>query len=309
MTTELYKKHRPRKMSQVIGQDSVCKMLTDMVKRKELPHSLLLHGPSGTGKTTIARILRAGLKCSKTDFIEMNSANARGIDMVRDISNKMKMAPLGGQSRIWMIDEAHQLSKDAQNAFLKILEDTPSHVYFFLATTDPQKLIKTVRTRCTDIPLTSLKPSEITELVEGIASQENINLASEVSLQISVVAEGSPRKALVLLDSISHVPEDQQLDLVLAADVERQAIEIARTLIKPRAKWSDVAKLLKEVKEDPESIRWMILGYANTIMLGGGKLTPKAALIIEVFSENFYDSKKAGLTAACYEVLKNMDQK
>lgn len=304
---ELYRKHRPKNLSQVIGQDKACKMLSQMAKTNSLPHALLLHGPSGVGKTTIARILRRSLRCSKLDFVEVNCADFRGIDMIREIRSRMMLSPMGGDTRIWLIDEAHQLSSQAQNAFLKMLEDTPNHVYFLLATTHPQKLLKTIRTRCTDVPLKLLTNAEITIVVQNVYRAENLKITKEVGQAICKIADGSPRQALVLLGAVAQLETAQeQLEWIQSADTERQAIEIARTLIRPGATWPQIAKLLKEVEEDPESLRWMVLGYANTVLLGGGKIAPKAALIIEAFRDNFYDSKKAGLTAACWEVLGSM---
>jgi DNA polymerase III gamma/tau subunit len=304
MSTELYKKHRPRKFSEMIGQDVVVRMLLKKVKTKTLPHTILLHGPSGCGKTTIARILRTNLRCSSQDFVEVNCADFRGIDMVRDIRSRMVLSPIGGETRVWLIDEAHQLSSQAQNAFLKMLEDTPEHVYFILATTDPQKLINTIRTRCMEVGLRGLSGPQIQSLLTSIGEAEGISVPEAVADRIVDAAGGSPRKALVLLDSVRSVTgEEHQLALLASADSERQAIELARLLIKPRVTWAEVAKAIKQIEEEPETLRWMILGYATSIVLGGGKLASLGALIIQAFRDNFYDSKKAGLTIACWEVV------
>ena len=155
---ELYKKYRPKNFKRIVGQPTITEQLTSMTRSNQFPHSSLFSGPSGCGKTTLARIMRNKLDCGDQDFQEVNCADFRGIDMVRDIRNRMNLAPIGGECRVWLIDEAHQLSSQAQNAFLKILEDTPSHVYFMLATTDPQKLIPTIRTRCAEFKVSSLNP-------------------------------------------------------------------------------------------------------------------------------------------------------
>jgi len=143
-------------------------MLAQMVKRNKVPHTLLFSGPPGCGKTTLARILRKKLNCGKYDFSEVNCADFRGIDMVRDIRSHLQQAPISGDCRVWLIDEAHKLSNDAQNAFLKMLEDTPNHVYFFLATTNPQKLLKTIRTRCTEVVVKSLGDKNMEELIDDV---------------------------------------------------------------------------------------------------------------------------------------------
>ena len=137
--TELYRKYRPTSFKQVVGQEEAIRTLTELGKRKAIPHAILFTGPSGVGKTTLARILQRKLKCVGNDFVEMNAANDRGVGIIRSIQNKVGLAPMLGSCRIWLMDEAHQLTSDAQSAFLKLLEDTPSHVYFMLATTDPQK--------------------------------------------------------------------------------------------------------------------------------------------------------------------------
>ena len=139
--SELYKKHRPKTLARVVGNKSTVEALRSMLEARTLPHTLLFHGPSGTGKTTLARIVKNELGCLPTDFHEHNSSDFRGIDFIRELRSKVNLAA-AGPCRVWIIDECHQLTRDAQNAALKILEDTPSHVYFFLCTTDPQKLIK-----------------------------------------------------------------------------------------------------------------------------------------------------------------------
>lgn len=300
---ELYKKHRPTDLKSLVGQPHL-KILKKMLKENELPHSILFTGSSGCGKTTVARILRTELDCGKEDFHEVNCADFRGIDMVRDIRSRMNLAPMNGSTRCWLIDEAHQLSSQAQNAFLKILEDTPKHVYFFLATTDPNKLINTIRTRCSSFKMESLKPKSAVELLESVMDKEGIEIEDEVIDAVVNLGDGSPRQLLVLLDSIKHLDDsEEQLSLIYKSETKREAIEIARTLMKPKPVWSEVAAVLKTVQEEPESIRWMMLSYANSILLKGGRKAGHAYIIIDAFRDNFYDSKKAGLSAACYEIV------
>ena len=109
---------------------------------------ILFTGPSGTSKTTLARIYKNHIGCSDMDFVELNAANFKGIDTVRDIIRDMNLSPMKGPVRMWLIDECHKMTNDAQNAFLKSLEDVPSHVRFCLATTDSSKLLKTLVSRC-----------------------------------------------------------------------------------------------------------------------------------------------------------------
>ena len=305
MSNELYKKHRPTKFNEIIGQDSSIKVLQTKLKSKTLPHALLFSGPSGCGKTTLARILRKKLGCGKHDFTELNTADFRGIEMVRDIRSHLYQAPISGKCRIWLIDECHKMTGDAQNAFLKMLEDTPNHVYFMLATTDPQKLKNTIRTRCTEIVVRTLNHKSMLKLFSHICTMEKTKLSEEVIEKIIECSNGSARKALVLLDQVIGLDnEDDMIEAIKTTTAEVQAIVIARALFNPRTKWIEMAKILKEtVDEEPEQIRWMILGYAKNVLLSGGKLSSRAYLIIDTFRDHFYDSKWAGLVASAYEII------
>lgn len=300
---ELYKKYRPKSLGQIIGQKNAVAVLDKCIKHKKIPHAMLLTGPSGVGKTTIARILKKELNCSKQDFNEINCADFKGIDTIREIRTRMNQAPINGDCRMWLIDESHKLTGDAQNAFLKMLEDTPSHIYFILATTEPQKLLKTIRTRCTELALKPLTDAEISNLITDVAKQEKFTFSKDVSDKIIECSFGSARQALVHLDKISKLKDEQEMiDAVQPSSTEMQAINIARALFNYKTKWPEMAKILKEAEgEDPEGIRYLVLAYAKSILLNRGN--HRAFVMIECFRDNFYDSKFAGLCAACFEVF------
>ena len=299
MTDELYKKHRPSNFKQVVGQPDAVRMLVEMGKNKNIPHVLLLTGGSGTGKTTIARILRDKLKCSNADYTELNAAKDRGIEIVRDIDRTAGLSPIAGPVRVWTIDEFHQVTSQAQEAFLKVLEDTPKHVYFFLCTTDPQKLKRTIITRCTEIKLKNIAASDMRRLVGGVAEDEGKPVTGDVQDKIVEIAEGSARRALVLLhQTINLSSEDEQLDALSKADVKRVAFELCQILMKAKPSWKEISSIIKSVEDEPESIRWMVLGYANKVALGNGN-TKRAIQIIESFSEPYYNTKRAGLIHSC----------
>ena len=301
---ELYKKYRPKKFEDLIGQSIAVKLLTKKMKSNNLPHTILFTGPSGCGKTTVVRILKRMLKCSKSDFTIMNASKERGIQDVRKIDLRMRQAPIDGDCRIWLIDEAHKLTNDAQNAFLLMLEDTPRHVYFMLATTHPQKLIKTIRTRSTQINLKSLSGKDLEKLLFSVSEQEQFELPEDVCDKIVENSDGSARKALVLLDQVIELDEEEMIDAIANALSEQQGFAVARALHNPKIRWSAMAKILKEVEtEEPETIRWIVLGYARKVILSCSGLEGRAYSIIDVFRDHFYDSKHAGLVAACYEVV------
>jgi DNA polymerase-3 subunit gamma/tau len=301
---ELYKKHRPKGLAAVVGQEDTVAALENLLEQERLPHSLLFTGPSGCGKTTLARILRERLECAPNDFYEINCADFRGIDMVREIRRAMSLAPAGGKCRIWLIDECHKLSNDAQNAILKMLEDTPGHVYFFLATTNPSKLLKTIRTRCTDMPVRSLTDKELEALLKKVVRREKKEVPDEVLDQIVQDSLGSARMALVLLDKVIDLEQDKMLEAARAkAAEENESIELCRALIAGRG-WAEVRGILKGLTMPPEGVRHAVLGYARSVMLnaGGATKVARAYLVVDAFRENFYDSLAAGLAAACYEV-------
>jgi DNA polymerase-3 subunit gamma/tau len=235
------------------------------------------------------------------DFKELNCSDFRGIDTIRDIARLMNLAPTGGKVRIWLLDEVHQLSKDGQNAALKMLEDTPSHVYFFLCTTDPQKLLKTIQTRCCEMPVRLLTHKELGLLIKRVMKREKKELSEEVVEEIITSAQGSARTTLVLLDKILNLKEEEQIEAIQSKLAEEnEAIELCRALIKKES-WKKVAGILKNLKADPEAVRHSVLGYSRAVLLNKGD--HRTYHVLSCFRDNFYDSKAAGLVAACFEAV------
>jgi DNA polymerase III gamma/tau subunit len=302
--SELYKDHRPTLFKQVKGQPEAVKMVGQFLKNKNMPHAILFSGASGCGKTTLARIAANKMACHSHDLHEINAANVRGIDDIRKIDQRMNLAPLD-KCRIHIIDECHQLTKDAQSALLKMLEDPPSHVYFFLCTTNREKMMATIKTRCTDIMVRSLSTKEMMSLLRETAKKEKRELTEEVMDKIIDKVEGSPRKALVLLEQVfTSTDEDGQLEIIEKHESHTEAIQIARTLINPRSTFKEVMVLFKAATEDPESLRRMILGYAGSILISAknAKMMARSYLIIDCLAQNVFDSGKAGLAASIYEI-------
>jgi len=300
---ELYKKHRPRDLDEIVGQDIAVQTLKAAIEKDSIPHFILFTGPTGCGKTTLARIVRKKLRCSRYDFIE---DAPRKIEDVRGIKNRIHQAPMRGKCRVWLIDEAHKLTSDAQDEFLKMLEDTPSHVYFLFTTTDPQKLKATIKNRCTEITVKPLNSKDLAGLVLTICEKEKTKIHPDVGAKIVENSDGSARKALVHLDSVINLKNKQdQLNAIISISAETQAFEIVRALLYNRkTTWKQMAAILKATEgEEPEQIRWLVLACCKTEMLKAGHFAARAYVVIDAFRENFYDSKAAGLAAACYEVI------
>lgn len=305
MSNELYKKYRPQTLEDVVGQVESVRVLSGMIQKKRVPHTMLFSGPSGCGKTTLARIMADKIGCGDADLAEINCAAETGIDLPRAIGSKMSMAPISGRCRVWILDECHQLTKPAQSAFLKLLEDTPKHVYFFLATTDPGKLLPTIKTRSTEVVVKPIQDAGAKEMITRVLTAEGKKaLAADVVDALVAAADGSARKILVLLAAVLAIDDEEgQLDAITAASGEVPAFNLCRELLNPRATWGSVAAILKAIDgEDPEGIRRMVCAYMSNV-LRSGKENKRAANVLYHFVHNFFDTGKPQLTLACYSVF------
>jgi DNA polymerase-3 subunit gamma/tau len=305
MNQPLHLKYRPANFDEIVGNKGVVDSLKSVLSRKEgTPHAFLLVGNSGCGKTTIARIIKKHLKCSNTDFQELNAANVRGIDAIRDIAQNCRLYPVEGDTKIFLLDEAAKLTTDAQNALLKLLEDTPEHVYIILCTTDPEKLLKTIRTRCHTYTVQQLTDRDMKSLLYWVLKSERIEGFPEKGIEEIVrAADGSPRQALVILDSVVDIQDDNDL---IAAIVnysinETTIHDLCKALLE-RQKWTTVAKIIKGITDEPEKVRYAVLGYMGAVLTNSDNEV--AAIIIEQFLDSFMYSGKAGLIYACYSVVK-----
>lgn len=300
----LYLKYRPDTLTKLLGNSEITESITKMLSNKsKCPHVFLLHGPTGCGKTTIARIIAKELDCVGLDLIEVDSAQFRGIDTVREIRKQTTFKPIEGSCRVWIIDECHKLTNDAQNALLKILEDTPTHVYFVLCTTEPQKLLPTLKGRCSQFQVKTLTDNQMMFLLRSVVKSEGGSLQKVVYDQIIQDSLGHPRNALQVLDQVLGVDEEKRLDIAKrSAEEQSQSIELCRALLS-QAGWGKVMKILDGIKDqDPESIRRHVLGYCQAILLKGEN--DRAGLVLECFMEPNFTNGFPQLVFSCYSVVK-----
>lgn len=310
MEIELYKKYRPQTLDEIVGNEAVITSLKSLIKTHKVPHTILLSGPSGCGKTTIARILQHELECGDSDFEEYNCSDRNGVDFGREIISRMRFKPMNGKCRIWLLDECHQMSTACANVLLKPLEDTPEHVYFILSTSEPDKIIKALQTRCTHYAVQSMLPKQVKKLIMSVARLEEIKLSQEAVDQIVENCNGSARMALVMLDQIKTLDEDQIADVVKSiSSGESQSIDLCRCLISGRARWPEARAILAGLKEDPEKVRRSVLGYATKVLLSPNGNYEQAFLVIQCFQDSFFNSGMAGLVGACYDVITDGDRK
>jgi len=300
----LHLKYRPKTFDEFIGNEATIEALKSVVSRTSGEvRSFLFTGPSGCGKTTLARIVASELNCQAKDIYEYNSANTRGIDTIREIAQSSRYLPLGGKIKVYLLDEIHKATADAQNALLKLLEDTPKHIRFILCTTDPEKLIKTIKTRCSTFTVSSLQRSKIMKLLHWICSEEKVKVEEAVLQKIAECCDGSARQGIVFLDQIIDIEnQETALQAIVDATVQDSSIkDLIQKLLQPGISWKTLTPIIKSLDEEPEQIRRAILGYCEKVMLDSPN--ERLCSIIEIFWDSWTYVGRAGLIRSCYRAL------
>ena len=304
----LYNEARPRTFSEFVGNSGVVSSLKAGVQSGDVPHTMMFIGPSGCGKTTLARILASSLGSSSGDIVEANAANTTGIDSVRELAIIAQHGTLTGKPRFFIIDESHQLSTAAQQGFLKTVEDCGKNVYFAFCTTDPSKMLLTLRNRCAKYELSVLKDTEIRKLLQQVVKQGLVTTTLEAEEAIVLHCNGCPRTALTMAEQTEGMSD---LDEILAvvnkeAELEKQYIDLCRAIVgetDQQTRWKNVLACYKATKGvEAESARRCILGYLKSCLLGSVsiKRAERFADLLAVFEDNCYDSGEAGLVAMLF---------
>lgn len=233
----LYRKYRPQTFAEVRDQEHIIKVLEGAIKKGAIPHALLFSGTRGTGKTTLARIFAKAIGTSSVDLYEIDAASNRGIDDIRELKEAVHTVPYESKYKVYIIDEVHMLTKEAFNALLKTLEEPPAHVVFILATTEEEKLLDTILSRCQVFRFRSPSRAVLAKIVTDIAKQEGFVLKPAAADLIAIAADGSFRDALGVTQKV----------MLASGDVIGEADEVASIIGAPKSEI--IQSLLKALQE------------------------------------------------------------
>lgn len=245
--TTLYRTYRPADWDEVRGQGQVTDVLQKAIKNKKLAHAYLFCGPRGTGKTTVARILARSVGVTDKDLYEIDAASNTGVDNIRELREAVNVLPFESPYRFYIIDEAHMLSKSAWNAFLKTLEEPPSHVMFVMATTERDKVPETIQSRCEVYTFKQPTREMLADAVGDVAKKEGYALERAAAELIALLAEGSFRDALSILQKVLAMSSGKKVDLAAVEEVSGAPRgELVRRIIEGLAK-KDAASALSAI--------------------------------------------------------------
>jgi len=290
----LYRKYRPQTLQEVVGQEHVKKALANAINLNKISHAYLFTGPRGTGKTSAARILAKSLNCKEgptvtpcgkcpscsdimsstpMDVIEIDAASNRSVEDARNILEKIQYIPVNGKYKIYIIDEVHMLTPQAFNALLKTLEEPPENVIFILATTEPQKVLETITSRCQRFDFRRITTDDIVNHLKNISKKEKIKIDDDALFTIAKNAAGGMRDALALLDQVSVLDGSKT---ITADDVNsllgRLSFDVLNNLSDKiiQSKPQEAIEILEKIYNsgnEPTQILTNLLGYFKNVLI------------------------------------------
>lgn len=289
-TPTLHTKYRPADFDGVLGQDDTVKSIKRVLAKSSC-QAFIFTGPSGTGKTTLARIIARHVGCPASNLLEVDGATYTGIDAMRELAEGLQYAPLGGSKKMVIVDEAHRLSRQAWDCLLKPIEEPPAHVFWCFCTTEPLKIPNAIRTRCVQYETKAVKRDQVRELLERVRDDEGYKTPDDVLALIAEKCQGSVRLALTALAQCSACSDRRSAaDIIKAASEEGDVIDLCRALLKGASSWSTMVKLVEPLKEqNGEGVRLTIIAYFTKVLMGTSSDKQAAYLlnILQAFSDPY----------------------
>ncbi|NLY62877.1 MAG: DNA polymerase III subunit gamma/tau [Erysipelothrix sp.] len=285
--TALYRKYRPSTFEDVIGQKHIVTTLNNALEKNRLAHAYLFSGPSGNGKTSIAKLFAKAINCTSEtevicdqcdnclntknnihpDIVEIDAASNNGVEEIRNIIEKVKYAPLNGKYKVYIIDEVHMLSLGAFNALLKTLEEPPKHVVFILATTEPHKVIPTIISRCQRYDFTRVSEADIASNIVKILDKESVAYEDKAVDLISNLADGGVRESLSILEqAIAYSVDNIQLEdvrRIYGIVTKDDKINLLDSILK--ADMMETLKLLTEISDNGNNLERLNTDLINIL--------------------------------------------
>ena len=305
----LHTSYRPKKLKRIVGNKDIKESLYGILKRKEIPPAFLFSGESGCGKTTFARALAYELKVHKSELIELNAADDRGINKIRELKEAIKYGPMVGKKKFILLDEGHRITPDAQEALLKMLEEPPPYIHFAICTTEPEKLKATFKRRCMHYNVTPLTSDEMFELLGRVLNKELGNgeeFPQSILDKIEELADGSAGQALKLLDQVIDMADENKAIKILqsAKTTALEVIDVCRILISDKGekvKWAKIRPFLTGFDGNVDDARMHILGYLGKVLVDNP--SPITARMMDWFTNPMTYAGKNGLRLALYYAI------
>lgn len=297
---------RPKNFNQIIGQENSVAVLKAKLNSQTVPHTIIFTGPSGVGKSTMAKLLAQELKAG--ELSEINCADFRGIDTIREIREDNRYRPISGGVRVWILEEVIQLPKATQQAFLDGMEHPPSYVYYLMTASDTASLLPTFLSRCFQVSLSTLSRAHIKYIVTDALDRSGAGvIGKDVIGAIADNCGGNARVALQLLELALASPEESRVEVVgcAALDVKEKAEFLAIVLLR-RPDWKEVYNTVIALDSNTiETVRRQVCDYCMKCMAD----SYKAGLCYKIISLLDQPLSKAGLMASCYEYWSETCQK
>jgi len=294
----LHLEYRPQNFKEFIGGEAIKESIMSGLDRTQ---TYLFYGQRGCGKTTLARLIADLLKIDKVDIYELDAADKTSVDDARRLKATVYYSPMAGDKKIYIIDEVHRLSGNAMDSLLKTLEEPPLHCIFVLCTTELGKVSRTIKSRSKIYEVKPLTLVNSGKLIDWVCKEEEIKLSEDVRKFLIDLCEGIPRELIISLDMVRDIKDSEKaVDLIFSAIHKKEVIDLCRALLAVE-KWYKIAEILKGIQEEPENVRYAVLGWMNSVLLKGNN--KQAAFVMTIFRESFMYSKKAGLTIACWEAV------